>query len=41
MAIFLQKANFCIHEIEFIKYLKLFLSAKVSQNTFNFNQIES
>ena len=33
-----KKINFCC---EFFFYLKLFLQTKVSQNAFNFNQIES
>ena len=37
---FSNNVSFCCHEIRFF-YIKLFLRSKVSQNAFNFNQIES
>ena len=37
---FSNKINFCGHKISFF-YLKLFFRSKVSQNAFNFNQIET
>ena len=37
---FSNEINFCCHELSFF-YFKLFFRTKVSQNAFNFNQIES
>ena len=38
---FSNEINFCCNEISFFFYFKLLFRTKVSQNGFNFNQIES
>ena len=38
---FSNEINFCCNEIIFFFYFKLFFRTKISQNAFNFNQIES